>query len=291
MPAQMGEMDIAFPNLNLYFHNVPKSITIFGLNIALYGIIIATAMFVGFYINSKEGKRLGQPDDLWWDFIFYGVISAVIGARIYYVIFSWDQYKDHPLQVFNIRGGGLAIYGGVIGAVIALFVFSRIKAQPFLGMVDAGVFGLLVGQIIGRWGNFTNREVFGSFSDGLFAMRLPIMAVREADITPALASRITLGTNYIQVHPTFLYEGFFNLLLLLAMLLYRKHKKFNGEMGLWYLGGYGIIRFFIEGIRVDQLKIGSTNIAVSQVLGLALFLVSFVTMVYAHVRVRKNTKK
>lgn len=291
MPAQMGEMDIAFPNLNLYLHNVPKSFTIFGLNIALYGVIIAIAMFVGFYINSREGKRLGQPDDLWWDFILYGIVASVIGARIYYVIFSWDQYKDHPLQVFNIRGGGLAIYGGVIGAVIALFVFARIKAQPFLGMVDAGVFGLLTGQIIGRWGNFTNREVFGSYSDSLFAMRLPITAVRAADITPSLASHITAGANYIQVHPTFLYEGFFNLLLLVAMLLYRKHKKFNGEMGIWYLGGYGIIRFFVEGIRVDRLKIGSTNIAVSQVLGLVLFIASLATMVYVHVRIRKNAKK
>ncbi|MCH5281725.1 MAG: prolipoprotein diacylglyceryl transferase [Lachnospiraceae bacterium] len=284
-------MDIAFPNLNLYFHNVPKSVTIFGLNIAFYGIIIATAMFVGFYINSKEGKRLGQPDDIWWDFILYGIISSVIGARIYYVIFSWDQYKDHPLQVFNIRGGGLAIYGGVIGAVIALFVFARIKAQPFLGMVDAGVLGLLAGQIIGRWGNFTNREVFGGYCDGLFAMRLPITIVRMADLTPALAAHIVPGTNYIQVHPTFLYEGFFNLLLLIAILLYRKHKKFNGEIGLWYLGGYGIIRFFVEGIRVDRLKIGSTNIAISQVLGMTLFVVSLVTLVICHIRIRKKSVK
>ena len=296
MPAQMGDWDIAFPNLNLYLHNVPKTISIFGLDITLYGIIIATAMFVGFYINSKEGKRLGQPDDIWWDFILYGIISSVIGARIYYVIFSWDQYKAHPLQIFNIRGGGLAIYGGVIGAVIALFVFARIKAQPFLGMVDAGVFGLLAGQIIGRWGNFTNREVFGGYTNSLFAMRLPLgpdyaPIVRPVDITPGMLAMRPDGANYIQVHPTFLYEGFFNLLLLVAMLLYRKHKKFNGEMGLWYLGGYGIIRFFVEGIRVDRLKIGSTNIAISQVLGMTLFVVSLVTLVICHIRIRKKSVK
>ncbi len=274
MTDVMGNMDIAFPNLHIYLSNVPKSISIFGFEIAFYGIIIAIGVFLGFLLASKEGKRMGQPDDLWWDFSIWAIIFSVLGARIYYVIFSWDVYKNNLLEIFHLRNGGLAIYGAVIGGFLTLYVFSRMKKQSFFQMADAGVFGLLVGQIIGRWGNFMNREVFGGYSDGLFAMRLPIEAVRAADISPQIASNIVQGTNYIQVHPTFLYEGALNLGLLLIMWAYRKHKKFDGEMILWYLGGYGIIRFFVEGIRTDRLKIGHTNIAVSQLLGGVLFVLS-----------------
>lgn len=290
MADMMGSTDIAFPNLNIYLSDVPKTISVFGFEIAFYGMIIAAGVFLGFMLAAKEGKRLGQPDDLWWDFILYAIVFSVIGARTYYVIFSWDMYKDNLWEIFNIRNGGLAIYGAVIGGFLTLLVFSKIKKQSFLGMADAGVFGLLVGQIIGRWGNFMNREVFGGYSDGLFAMRLPIEAVRASDISPALASHIVEGTNYIQVHPTFLYESVLNLILLLVMWAYRKHKKFDGEMVLWYLGGYGIIRYFVEGIRTDQLKIGHTNIAVSQMLGMILFIVSVVIAIIMHVRIFKKAK-
>ncbi|MGN0132718.1 MAG: prolipoprotein diacylglyceryl transferase [Lachnospiraceae bacterium] len=286
----MGKMDIAFPNLHIYLSNVPKSISVFGFEIAFYGMIIALGVFLGFMLASKEGKRLGQPDDLWWDFIVWAIVFSVIGARLYYVIFSWDMYKDNPMQIFNIRNGGLAIYGAVIGGILTLYVFSRIKKQSFLSMADAGVFGLLLGQIIGRWGNFMNRECFGGYTDGLFAMRLPIEMVRSSDISPNIAAHIVEGTNYIQVHPTFLYESGLNLILLLVMWAYRKHKKFDGEMILWYLGGYGIIRFFVEGLRTDQLQIGQTGIAVSQMLGGGLFAASLIILIVMHIRLHKREK-
>lgn len=286
----MGEMDIAFPNLHIYLSNVPKSISVFGFEIAFYGMIIALGVFLGFMLASKEGKRLGQPDDLWWDFIVWAIVFSVIGARLYYVIFSWDMYKDNPMQIFNIRNGGLAIYGAVIGGILTLYVFSRIKKQSFLSMADAGVFGLLLGQIIGRWGNFMNRECFGGYTDGLFAMRLPIEMVRSSDISPNIAAHIVEGTNYIQVHPTFLYESGLNLILLLVMWAYRKHKKFDGEMILWYLGGYGITRFFVEGLRTDQLQIGQTGIAVSQMLGGGLFAASLIILIVMHIRLHKREK-
>ncbi len=278
----MDVMDIAFPNLHIYLSNVPKSISVFGFKIAFYGIIIAIGVILGFLLASKEGKRLGQPDDLWWDFSIWAIVFSVLGARIYYVVFSWDVYKNNPREIINIRNGGLAIYGAVIGGFLTLYIFSKIKKQSFFQMADVGVFGLLVGQIIGRWGNFMNREVFGGYSNGLFAMRLPIEAVRASDISPQIASNIVQGTNYIQVHPTFLYEGALNLVLLLIMWVYRKHKKFDGEMILWYLGGYGIIRYFIEGIRTDRLKIGHTNIAVSQLLGGVLFVLSVLFALVMH---------
>ena len=284
MTDVMGRMDIAFPNLNIYLSNIPKTFSVFGFEIAFYGVIIALGVFLGFTLASKEGKRLGQPDDLWWDFSIYAIVFSVIGARLYYVIFSWDAYKDNLLEVFNLRHGGLAIYGGVIGGFLTLFIFSRLKKQSFFAMVDAGVFGLL----LGRWGNFMNRECFGGYTDSLLAMRLPVEMVRLSDISPDIAAHMVEGTNYIQVHPTFLYESVLNLALLLIMWAYRKHKKFDGEMALWYLGGYGIVRFFVEGLRTDQLQIGSTGIAVSQMLGGILFVAALAAAIAMHLYLRKK---
>lgn len=280
----MDRMSIAFPNLGIYLDYVPKSFQIGSFTIAMYGIIIAIGVLLGFMLANHEGNRVGMPKDIWWDFSLPAIIFSVLGARIYYVIFSWDYYKNNLKELLNTRQGGLAIYGGVIGGFLTLFIFCKIRKVRFLQMTDAGVMGLLLGQIIGRWGNFTNREVFGGYTDNLFAMRLPIEMVRQSDISPDIAAHITDGINYIQVHPTFLYESFFNLLLLIAMLLYRKYKKFDGEICLMYLGGYGIIRFFIEGIRTDRLLIGGTNIAVSQLLGIVLFVCAVAAEVIVRVR-------
>ena len=153
---------------------------------------------------------------------------------------------------------------------------------------DACMPGLVLGQIIGRWGNFFNREVFGEYTDNIFAMRLPVDAVRSRDISANLNAHIAEGTNYIQVHPTFLYEGGLNLLLLIFMCLYIKKRKFDGEICLLYLGGYGIIRFFVEGIRTDQLKIGNTGIAVSQLLGITLFILALITDVSVRIYMKKK---
>lgn len=269
----MGSGDIAFPNLGLYLKNVPQGFTVFGYYISLYGVIIAIGMLAGIGIVAHQAKRTGQNPDDYWDFSIYGIIFGLIGARIYYVVFEWDAYKDNLLEIFHVRNGGMAIYGGVIAAFLTLLIWCRIKKKDPRLIGDTAMAGLLLGQIIGRWGNFTNREVFGEYTDGLLAMRIPIEAVRDrTDITENIAAHIAEGTNYIQVHPTFLYESGLNLLLLIVILLYLRHKKFQGEICLLYLGGYGIIRFFVEGIRTDQLKIPGTGIAVSQMLGLALFI-------------------
>lgn len=285
----MEAMDIDFPNLGIYLHNVPKGFTIFGFEIALYGVIIGIGVLAGILLAAKVAKATGQDADVYWDFAIYAVIFSIIGARIYYVIFMWDMYRDDLLSIFNIRQGGLAIYGGVIAAFITLFVYAKLKKQNALRMADTGVAGLILGQVIGRWGNFTNREVFGEYTDNLFAMRLPIEAVRKSDISESIAAHITEGVNYIQVHPTFLYESLWNLCLLVVVLLYWKHKKFEGEIALLYLGGYGLGRAWIEGIRTDQLFIPGTQLPVSQLLGLLLFAGAVICDIV--IRIREKNKK
>lgn len=286
----MGINDIAFPNLNIYLHNVPQSFKLFGLEIALYGVCIALGVVAGFTVALKLFKKEKMDTELLWDFIIWALVFSVAGARIFYVIFSWDMYKNDLLSIFNLREGGLAIYGGVIAAFTTCYVFTRIKKVSFTKFLDVCVPGLITGQIVGRWGNFFNREVFGEYTNSLLAMRLPVESVRARDISDTqLVESIKAGGNYIQAMPTFLYEGLLNLVVLAFMLLYRKHKKFNGEIGLIYMGGYGIVRFFVEGIRTDRLTIGNTNIAISQVIGIVMLL--FAVCADVVVRVKMKTAK
>lgn len=267
----MEAMDIAFPNLGIYLHNMPRGFSIFGFEITLYGVLIGIGMLAGILLAAHQAKVAGQNPDIIWDFAIYAIVFSIVGARLYYVAFEWDMYKDDLLSIFNTRQGGLAIYGGVIAAFLTLFIYARLKKQNPFWIMDACVPGLILGQAIGRWGNFTNREVFGEYTDNLFAMRLPIEAVRARDISENVASHIVEGTNYIQVHPTFLYESLWNVGTLVFLLLYCKHKKFEGELALYYLAGYGLGRAWIEGIRTDTLFIPGTTVPVSQVLAVVLF--------------------
>ena len=287
MADMMGEMDIAFPNLGIYLHNVPKTIMIGNFGIALYGIVIALGMLLGLTLAAKIAGLSGEDPDTVWDLAAVLIVFSVLGARIYYVIFMWDYYKDNPAQIFNIRGGGLAIYGGIITGVLTTYIYCKVKKKKFALIMDILVNGLLVGQILGRWGNFFNREVFGEYTNNLFAMRIPVSMVRERDISASIAAHMTEGTNYIQVHPTFLYEGMWNLAILVFLLLYRRHKKFDGEVALLYFAGYGIGRALIESIRTDQLYITGTTIPVSLVLGLAMAAVSLTVIAAKRIRLKR----
>ena len=266
----MGEMDIAFPNLGIYLTNVPKTIMIGNFGIALYGIVIGLGMILGLTLSANVAKKTGHDPDVIWDLAAPLLIFGIMGARIYYVIFMWDFYKDDPIQILNLRGGGLAIYGGIIAGLLTIYIFCKVRKQKFPLILDFVMYGLLVGQIMGRWGNFFNREVFGEYTNNLLAMRIPVSMVRERDISASIAAHMAEGTNYIQVHPTFLYEGMWNLAILVFLLLYLEHKKFDGEIALLYFAGYGIGRALIESIRTDQLYITGTHIPVSMVLGLAM---------------------
>lgn len=288
MADMMGATDVAFPNLGIYLNDLPKSFSIFGYEIALYGLIIGLGMVFGFLLAVRLAKKTGQNEDDYWTFIIFGILFGVAGARIYYVIFQWEHYKDNLLSIFNLRQGGLAIYGGVIAAFLTVYIFCKIKKlNPFL-FGDTAVPGLILGQAIGRWGNFFNREVFGGYSDGPFAMRIPTAVVRQSDVPQSLRDTILPGTNYIQVHPTFLYECVWNLFILAILLIYRKHKKFHGELCLIYLGGYGIGRAIIESIRTDQLYIHGTTIPVSEVVGIACFVVALAIDIIVRIRISKK---
>ena len=283
----MYEDSIAFPHLHILLKHVGKRLMIGNFSIAFYGIVIALGMVLAFIFIMKEAKRVGYKQDDFMDLFIFGIIFGVIGARIYYVIFSWDDYKNNLLQIFNIRGGGLAIYGGIIGGTITVIVLCHIKKLNFWKCADVIVFGVLIGQICGRWGNFFNREAFGGYTDGLFAMRIPIDAVNRAqDITAEMKANIVTvnGIDCIQVHPTFLYESLFNLCVFLFLLWYRKRKKFDGEIFFLYIGLYGIGRSIIEGLRTDQLLLPGTSIAVSQLLGLWLVVGSAAYLWFGHYR-------
>ncbi len=285
----MGLKDIAFPNMGIYLEDLPQGFYVGEMFIYFYGCLIALGVLAGVYMAAHVGKKTGQNPDLYWDFFPYALIFSVMGARIYYVVFQWKEFEGDLLSIFNLRNGGIAIYGAVIGAFITLFIFSKVKKQNALVMGDTAMPGLILGQVIGRWGNFFNREVFGGYSDGLFAMRIPVDAVRDrGDITAEISAHIVEGTNYIQVHPTFLYESALNFVVFILMLLYTKRKKFDGEVCLLYLGGYGIIRFFVEGMRTDQLMISGTKIPVSQLVGIVCFVGALVADIVVRVIINKK---
>ena len=187
----MNAGDIAFPNLGIYLKDVPKFFSIFGFEIAFYGLLIGLGVLSGIVMAAHVAKATGQNPDDYWDFAIYAVIFSIVGARIYYVVFSWDYYKDNLLGIFQLRNGGLAIYGGVIAAFVTLFVYCRVKKQNPLLMGDTCMPGLILGQAIGRWGNFMNREVFGEYYAGLFSMQLTVEELRATPLyVPGIFRRI-----------------------------------------------------------------------------------------------------
>lgn len=287
----MNNGDIAFPHLGIYLENVPRSFSLFGFHIAFYGLIIGVGVILSLLLVCHIAKKTGQDPDDYWDFAVYAFLFSFLGARVYYVIFSWEEYKDNPLEIFNIRNGGLAIYGGVLAGFLMLFLWCHFKKKKALLVGDTAINGLILGQAIGRWGNFMNREVFGDYYDGLLSMQIPIADVRDvSDITENIRAHIPEGANYINVHPTFLYESAWNVMVLVLLLLYRKHKKFDGELCLLYFGGYGIGRFLIEGIRTDTLKLGGTNLPVSQLLAFIMIVFAVVCDIIVRMRLKKRAQ-
>ena len=278
---------IYFPNVGIALHNVGKTISVFGFEIAFYGILIGLGVLAGVLMAVMEAKRTHQNPEIYYDLAMYGVVFSIIGARLYYVMFSWESYKGDWKSIINIREGGLAIYGGVIAAVITVFVFAKIKKLSALQILDTVCLGLITGQMIGRWGNFFNREAFGEYTDSLLAMQVPVDMVRPSDITSLMEEHIAQieTVAFIQVHPTFLYESLWCLGVLILLLVYRYHSKFKGEVFLVYLAGYGAGRFWIEGLRTDQLQI-SNGMAASQILAGVLVIGATIAIIIIRKRIK-----
>lgn len=262
---------IRFVHLGIEIEHLNKNFTIFGFEIAYYGLIIAFGMLFAMLLVFYEAKKSGQNVENYYDFAIWLIVFSVIGARLYYVAFEWEQYKDNLLDIFKTRNGGMAIYGGVLAGILTAVIYAKIKKLNFWQIADTTILGLLLGQIIGRWGNFVNREAFGGFTDNLFAMQIKLDEVGGV-ISDSVRNHIQVvdGVEYIQVHPTFLYESLWNLALLILILIFKKYKKFHGEMFTWYIIGYGVGRFMIEGLRTDQLIAPIVNIPISQIVSAVL---------------------
>lgn len=256
--------DIAFPNLGIFIETLRNNFRIGNFTIAYYGVIIAIGMLVGFYVAVHFGKKLGVSEDTLYDIFILVVVFGIIGARAYYVLFRLDYYQIRPYEILDIRAGGLAVFGGIILGVIAIVVYSIIKKVNILKVLDATMIGVVVGQAIGRYGNFFNMEAFGGYTNNLFAMRMRTDYLDPSNITfeQTLNTIQENGLTYIQAHPTFFYESVLNIILfiILAYIVNKKY-KFNGQILATYLIGYGIIRFFIESLRTDSLMLGTFKVS------------------------------
>lgn len=245
---------ITFPNLGISVNPSPVAFTLLGKDVYWYGIIIASGFILAVLYAMRRCKEFGLTDDNILDMLFAAVPTAVICARAYYCIFYWELYADDPISALYIWEGGLAIYGGVIGAVAAVLIFCKIKKLPVGPMLDIGGLGLLIGQFIGRWGNFINREAHGAVTDSFLKMGLENSA-----------------GQMVYYHPTFLYESLWNLVGLILLHFFSKKRKKDGEVFAAYLAWYGLGRTWIEGLRTDSLYLFGTGIRVSQLVAIVTF--------------------
>lgn len=262
--------EITFPSLGLKL-NPSTGFSIGSLDVKWYGVIIAFGLLLAVIYACRRCKEFGITVDDLTDGVLAIVPLSIVCARAYYCIFNWAQYRDNPISCLYIWKGGLAIYGGVIGAIIGIAVFCKIKKVNMAAVLDITMLGFLIGQSIGRWGNFFNREAFGYETDSFLRMGL-------------LNSATGVVTYY---HPTFLYESLWNMVGFILLHFMSKHRKFDGQVALGYAVWYGLGRVWIEGLRTDSLYIGSTGVRVSQLLAGVSFVVGGVFLIYFRF-IRKN---
>jgi len=261
-------MQVSFPLLGIEMTIDRVAFTLFSIPIYWYGIIIAIGFAAGIFCASLAAKKLGENSDIVIDLALLCAPVSVVCARLYYVAFQWDNYKNDLISVFDLRSGGIAIYGSIIGAVLAAFVFCKVKKKDVLKMFDIGSFGLVTGQMIGRWGNFVNQEAFGTNTSLPWGMTGD--GIKE--YLSSLAQEGFSVSPNLPVHPTFLYESLWSLMtLVLLWVMIFKFRRFNGQIFFSYCALYGLGRFWIEGLRTDSLMLG--DFRVSQLVALFCFIV------------------
>ena len=264
--------EISFPMLGDWSVNPPYSFTVFGFEIYFYGVIIAAAFILAALFCARKAAEFGLTSDDLFDLVIWLIPACIIGARLYYVLFKLDYFAANPSKIFSLRDGGLAIYGGIIAGIITGIVWSRRKKIPVFAVGDLAAFGLLIGQAVGRWGNFINREAFGAETDVFCRMGLTMP-----------------GQETLYVHPTFFYESLWNLggLIIQCVLSKLGKRKYDGQFFWTYILWYGLGRAWIEGLRTDSLYIGSTGIRVSQLLAAVSALTALIVLIVNAKKARK----
>lgn len=281
--------NISFPGLGIKpFHIDPTAFSIFGISVTWYGLLITIGMVLAFFYCMRRAKQEGIKSDDMLDLAIITIILSISGARLYYVLFSldqmiatggtaWQNFTQSLYNIVNIRGGGLAIYGGIIGGFFAGLIISKWKKIRFPLLLDILMGGVFIGQIIGRWGNFINAEAFGYETTLPWRMGLEIV------------SGGGIYSTYMEVHPTFFYESFWNFIGLVLMCVFYNKKQFHGQLFAFYLIWYGAGRAVIEGLRTDSLWLfGEGSIRVSQALGIVTMFIGAIIMVIGYLRIKKN---
>ncbi len=270
----MTENYISFPKLGIMLHADSVAFTIGSKDIYWYGIIIGIGFFTAIVAAVILAKKYGVSPDTIYDIALYGTPSAIVCARIYYVAFNWEDYADNLSEIYKIWHGGIAIYGAIIGAVISTVIYCRKKKQNLPLICDIGAVGLLIGQIFGRWGNFFNQEAFGINTSSVFGMTGNVIKERLAEMA---AEGANVDVNMC-VHPTFLYESVWNVLVLITVLILFQRRRFDGQVFLTYISLYGLGRFFVEGLRTDSLYF--LNFRVSQIVAAVTFFAAAFVIFY-----------
>ncbi|WP_271396834.1 prolipoprotein diacylglyceryl transferase [Salinicoccus roseus] len=250
----------------------PVALELGPLSIYWYGVIIASGMLIGYFIADREANRKGLPEGLFMDLMFYIIIASIVGARLYYVVFQWEYYSQNPLDIIMVNEGGMAIHGGLIGGFLAGIIYCRIKGFSFFQLADIAAPSLILGQAIGRWGNFMNQEAHGGEVSRSFleSLMLPEWVINQMYID---------GAYY---HPTFLYESVWNIIGFVLLILLRPKLKI-GQTILFYLVYYSIGRFFIEGMRTDSLMIGE-SLRTAQFISILIIVAAAAVWIYREMR-------
>ena len=262
--TMLRSAQISFPMLGDWSIDPPYSFNLFGLEIYFYGVIIALGFILAALYCAKRAKEFGLSSDELYELVIWLIPTCIIGARLYYVLFKLDYFIANPDKIFALRDGGLAIYGGIIAGIIVGIIWCRAKRIRVFAVADLTAFGLLIGQSVGRWGNFINREAFGAQTEIFCRMGLTVP-----------------GFETLYVHPTFLYESLWNFFGLIVLHIWSKKgkRKYDGQVFWLYILWYGLGRAWIEGLRSDSLYIGSTDIRVSQLLAIVSAVVSLVILI------------
>nr|WP_106780922.1 prolipoprotein diacylglyceryl transferase [Lysinibacillus timonensis] len=256
----------------------PVAFSIGSIEVRWYGILIASGIVLAYIVGQSEATKRGLPKDFFADLLIWAIPISIISARIYYVAMEWDYYGANPDKIIQIWNGGIAIHGALIGAIITALVFCRKKGISFLKVADIAAPSILIGQIVGRWGNFMNQEAYGGpvSEEFLRSLMLPNWIIDQMYIEE-------LGTH---VHPTFLYESLWNVLGLILLLILRKVNLQRGEIFFTYVIWYSIGRFFIEGMRTDSLFLFGLDIRTAQFVSILGVVIGIVVIIYRRVKVR-----